>query len=103
MALIVYRKRTMVVPLELGFDVSADTLTSEIREKASTSAPLIATWTVSFLTDGVDGKCLLTLDDSITSTITQKKGYMDVKRVTGGEPIPLGDPIEVEFRDVVTA
>lgn len=102
-SLIVYKNRTNIVPVALGIDVSADTFESDIREGASVDAELIAEWTVSFSTDGTDGDLLLTLDDSVTSTIVQTFGYMDIKRISDGEPLPVFDnALRVEFRDVVT-
>lgn len=102
-ALKVYKNRTNVVPVNLGFDVSTDTITSEIREDKKIDSPLIATWSVDFLTDGVDGKLIFTLDDSVLSSITQKHGYMDVKRLSGGEPLPVfSSPLRVTFEEVVT-
>lgn len=101
--LIVYKNRTNIVPVNLGFDVSADTFTSEIREGKTPTSTLIATWTVSFLTDGTDGALLLTLDDSEADAITQKVGYTDIKRVSGGEPLPVfSAPVKVLFQDTVT-
>lgn len=101
--IVVYKNRTNVVPVGLGFDVSADTITSEIREKPDRSSPIIATWTVSFLTDGTDGELILTLDDSITANITHKAGFMDFKRLSGGEPYNIFDkPIRVVFKETVT-
>lgn len=100
----VYKDRTNTVPVDLGFDVSADTITSEIREDKDKDSTLIATWTVSFLTDGVDGKLILTLDNSLVSAITQTTGYMDLKRVSAGEPVPVfNHPLRVRFQEAVTA
>lgn len=102
--LIVYKNRTNVVPVNLGYDVSADTITSEIRVGKNKESTLIATWSVDFLTDGTDGKLILTLDDSDLDTITQKYGYMDLKRVSGGEPLPVFKHVlKVLFEDTVTA
>lgn len=102
--IIVYKNRTNTLTISLGFDVSTDTFSSEIREKADYTSTLIATWTIAFLTDGTDGELILTLDDSVTSAITAKKGYMDLKRVTGGEPVNVFDePLAVVFRTPVTA
>lgn len=101
--IVVHKGRTNVVPVSLGYDVSTDTLTSEIREEAKISSTLIATWVVGFVTDGTDGEITLTLDDSATAAITQTKGYMDIKRVSAGEPIPVFDsPIEILFKWAVT-
>lgn len=101
--IIVHKGRTVTVPVQLSYDVSNDTITSEIRTGRSTSTPLIAAWTVTNKTDGTDGAIILTLDDSETVNIGHKIGYMDLKRVTGGEPVNVFDtPIPVRFKDVVT-
>lgn len=101
--LIVHKGRTNIVPVSLGFDVSNDDLTSEIRVNKDPESTLLATWTVSFASDGTDGELILTLDDSVTSEIEKSTGYMDIKRVTAGEPVSVFDePIEVLFRNVIT-
>lgn len=100
---IVHKGRTNTVLVDMGIDVSADTITSEIRSEPSVEAPLIATWVVSFVTDGTDGMLSLSMDDVITGGIEANSGYMDLKRVTGGEPVPVFDrPLEVSFRGTVT-
>lgn len=103
-ALIVYKNRTNVIPVNLGVDVSTDEIVSEIREGKSTASTLIATWDISFDTDGKDGKLIFRIDDSDLDDVSQKFGYMDIKRVAGGEPYPvLKNPIRVVFRNAVTA
>lgn len=103
-AIIVYKGRTTVVSVNLGFDVSADTLTSQIRAKPDSTSTLIATWTVAKIGGGTTGEITLTLDDAITTAITAKTGYMDIKRVVGSEPVPLFDkPLEVIIQGSVTA
>ncbi len=100
----VHKGRTVVVLVSLGFDVSADTITSEIRAGKTQASELIATWKVSNANDGKDGELILTLDDTVTSAITQSVGYMDLKRVSGGEPFPVFDePLEVIFIGSITA
>lgn len=100
---IVHKGRTNILPVSLGFDVSNDVITSEIRADKNTTSELLATWIVSFETDGVDGELILTLDDSVTSEIEKSVGYMDLKRLTAGEPVPVFDePLEVLFKNVVT-
>ena len=100
---VVHKGRTNTVRVLMGIDVSADILTSEIRSEPDVQAPLLATWHVSFATDGTDGELILVLDDVQTAQIEVNTGYMDIKRVTGGEPIPVFDkPLEVSFRGVVT-
>ena len=101
--LIVHKGRTVIVPVSLGYDASDDVFTSQIRVDTDPTSTLIATWVVSFATDGTDGELILRLDNSITAVITKAVGYMDMKRMTGGEPVPVfDDPIEVLFKDVVT-
>jgi hypothetical protein len=100
--IVVYKNRTNVIAVSLGTDVSADTFESEIREKASITATLIATFDVTFKTDGADGELVLTLDDSELEGVTAKSGYMDIKRVSGGEPYAVFAPVKVKFQDVVT-
>jgi len=96
----VYKNRTNVIFVSLGFDVSGDTITSEIRTQSGT---LIATWTVAFVSDGSDGEIKLTLDNSALSAVMYSNGFMDFKRVSGGEPYPIiKAPVEVEFIDSVT-
>ncbi len=101
-AVLVYKNRTNVLRVSLGIDVSADTFESEIRQKSTVTSTLVATWAVSFLTDGEDGELVLTLDDSELEDVEVKSGYMDIKRVTGGEPLPVFPPIKVSFIDTVT-
>lgn len=99
----VHKGRTVIVPVSLGRDVSGDTFVSEIRVDKHSTSSLIATWDISFETDGTDGELILKLDDGVTSLITKSSGYMDLKQVTGGEPIPVfNEPLEVLFRDSVT-
>lgn len=101
---VVHKGRTNVLTVNMGIDVSADTITSEIRADANRTSALIATWSVAYATDGTDGELILTLDDSATAAIDVDRGFMDLKRVTGGEPVPVFDrPLEVIFRGTVTA
>ncbi len=99
----VQKGRTVILPVSLGFDVSQDAITSQIRVTKSSTSTLIATWVVTFATDGTDGELILTLDDSVTTVITQSVGYMDLKRVSGGEPLSiLNEPLEVIFKNSIT-
>jgi len=99
----VYKNRTNVKQVDLGFDVSGDVITSEIRAGKSVDSDLIATWTVEFVNDGTDGLLTLTIDDSDLTDVTVHRGYMDMKRVSAGEPIGVfTQPIKVRFKDVVT-
>lgn len=100
---IVHKGRTSIVTVKLGMDISADTFTSQIRTAPVSNAKLIATWDVAFVTDGVDGELRLTIDNDITAQIKEDEGHMDLKRVTGGVPVPVFDrPLPVIFRGTVT-
>jgi len=101
--IIIHKNRTNKVVIDLGIDVSADTITSEIRAEQDHTSQLIATFVVAFESDGTDGRLVLTLDNSVTG-ITVDSGYMDLKRVSAGEPLPVLDkPLEVRFQGTVTA
>lgn len=101
--IIVHKGRTNILQVNLGMNVSTDTFTSEIRAEPTQESPLLATWVVSFVTNGSDGKLKLTLDNVITDQIAANNGYMDLKRVSNGEPVPVFDmPLEVSFRGTVT-
>lgn len=102
--IVVHKGRTVIVPVSLGFDVSNDVITSEIRTDKDAESDLIATWDVTYLTDGIDGELILTLDDSVTAAIEKSSGYMDLKRMSGGEPVNVfDDPLEVLFKETITA
>jgi hypothetical protein len=101
--LIVYKHRTNLVQVDLGMDTSSDVITSQIRSEIAPDSPLLGTWTVTAV-DAANGEYLFTMDDTITAQIVPASGYMDIKRVSGGEPLPVLDqPIEVVFRGAVTA
>lgn len=102
--IIVHKGRTNILLVGVGYDVSNDVITSQIRVDKSRISQLIATWQVSFVTDGTDGELMLTLDDSVSGPIVKSTGWMDLKRVTGGEPVNVFDePLEVLFREPVTS
>lgn len=101
----VYKNRTNTITVNMGMDVSADTITSQIRAKPEVTSALIAEWAVSYPVggDGTDGEIVLTMDDVITAQIAASIGYMDIKRVVGGEPVPVFEqPLEVVFQGAVT-
>jgi hypothetical protein len=100
---IVHKDRTNIIQVYMGMDVSDDVITSEIRSEPTIESPLIATWDVDYLTDGTDGKLVLMIDDILAAQISANSGYMDMKRVRGGQSFPVFDqPLEVTFRGVVT-
>ena len=100
--LVVHKGRKNVVDVDLGIDITGDVITSEIRAQPKRDSTLIATWTVAVIQANA-GILTLTLDDTETTDIVQDRGYMDIKRVTGTDPVPLFErPLEIEFRDTVT-
>lgn len=100
---VVYKGRTNLLPVRLGFDVTGNVITSQIRAEPNQASALIATWTVT-VDNALTGDLTLRLDDSVTVAITATSGYMDLKRVAGGEPLPIFEHLlEVEFRETVTA
>jgi hypothetical protein len=101
---IVRKGRYNVVSVDLGIDVSAETLTSQIRSEPHQDAPLIAEWDVAFETDGTDGHLILTMTTEITSQIKATSGFMDIKRLANIESLPGFDtPLAVTFQGTVTA
>src|SRR3954470_8257664 len=99
--IVIYKGRTKILPVHLGFDISGDTITSQIRDTPAQSGILIATWTVT-VDSAPAGDLTLRLDNDVTVAITQVRGYMDLKRVVGGEPLPVFEnPLEVVFREAV--
>ena len=101
--IVITRGRTVTLSVSLPYDISNDTFVSQIRTGRGVSSPLIATWSIEFNTDGKDGKLIFTLDDSITSEITHLSGYMDIKRISDGEPTNVFDSaIPVAFKEPVT-
>jgi hypothetical protein len=102
--LTVYKNRSNRIQVDMKEDVSGMTLTAEIRTQPSHLSPLLATWTVSFVTDGTDGLVELYLSDTITAQIEADTGYTDIKKVISGEPYPgFERPLEVFFQGTVTA
>lgn len=99
----VFKDRTTVVGFKFPYDLSDSVLTSEIRRGPSDDTPLIATWEIEFTNDGRDGATLFSIDNSVSALIEESYGYMDVKRVVDGEPVPVfDDPLPVEFKRQVT-
>ena len=99
----VYIGRTNTVSVDLGVDITGNTITSQIRLEPNSSSTLLASWTAA-ITNAVLGEFTLTLDDSATTSIAVSGGYMDIKRVVSGEPIPVFDqPLEVVFIGAITA
>ena len=100
---VVHKGRTNIITVNLGIDVTGDTFTSEIRTEPEVDSTLIAAWDVT-IEDATNGVLKLEMDDLVSGQVTVSSGYMDIKRVTGGEPVPVFDEVlEVAFRGVTTA
>lgn len=101
--LVIHLDRTNIISVNLGMDITGETITSEIRTQPDTDATLVATFAVAVV-NATEGELTLTLDNSAAASVTVKSGYMDLKRVSGGEPLPVFDrPLEVRFQGSVTA
>jgi hypothetical protein len=88
----------------MGFDVSSDVMTSQIRLEPDKNSLVLATWDVAFDSDGTDGELILTLEYTDLDDIAALRGWMDIKRDSGGSPLPVfARPLEVEFIRAVTA
>ena|SRR5688572_15868031 len=99
----VYKGRTTVVTVNLGINVTGETFASEIRTEPDVNSALICEWDITIV-DAPTGKLRLELDDLVTGQVTVDSGYMDIKRTSGGEPLPVFDDVlEVSFLGVTTA
>lgn len=102
--LTVHKSRRNLLIVDIGMDVSSMTITSEIRAKPDLSGSLIATWTVTNVTDGTDGLLQFEIDATASAQIQADFGYMDIKRLDGAQPYAVFErPVEVEFVGAVTA
>lgn len=102
--LIVHKNRTNIVLVSLGFDVSGETITSEIRKSSNHLSTRLATWVVTFDTDGTNGKVILTLPQSEVDLVSTNYGFMDLKRMSGSNALSVFlEPLKVKFQGVVTA
>ena len=99
--IVVYKGLTNTLEVDLGIDITGDTIRSEIRTEPKLDATLILTWVVT-VDDEPNGLITLTADNTITEQVVVAGGWMDVRRETGGEPVPVFEAQEVEFRGVVT-
>ena len=99
----VWLGRTNEVEIDFGEDVSTSSVSSQIREEPNSQSPLIAQWTSSFKTNGADGVVVLKLQPTDLSSVTEERGYMDIKRVVGGESVvDLDNHIKVIFIKPIT-
>ena len=99
---IVHKGRTCVLGVDLGINITGDSVTSQIRAEPNVSSTLLAEWDV-IVDVAATGKLTLVLDDTETASVNVTTGYMDIKRVVGSDAVPVFDePLEVTFRGVVT-
>ena len=99
----VYKNRTNVLLVRFGRDISADEFSSQIKEDKTSSSEVVVAWAPSFETDGTDGVLRLVLSNELIATITKSIGYMDIKRMSAGEPLPVfKELIEVHFKETIT-
>lgn len=101
--IIIDKNRTNAITVDLGIDITGETLTSEISTGADHTSALIAAFTVT-VDDAPTGQLTLTIDNTVTAGITVDSGYMDIKRLSAGEPLSVfAKPLEVRFQGTVTA
>lgn len=101
--LVIHLNRTNYVAVGLAFDVSGETITSEIRSEKTLDSDLLATFTVEYATDGTDGELVLILNSEDLTNVTKTYGFMDLKRISGDEPLSIfSEPLKVLFQGVVT-
>lgn len=100
--IIFYKGRYNAIPVDLGIDITGQTIASQIRERPEEASNLILDWIVT-VTNASLGQFTLSFNDS-SGAITASEGWMDIKRVTGSGDIPCFDgPLGVEFRGAATA
>lgn len=102
-AIVIHKGRDVILPVSFPYDVSTDTFRSQIRAGTNKNTYLIAEWSIAKVNDGSDGLLYFTLDSSVTATIVETFGYMDIKRINNGEQYNATNvPIPVSFVGVVT-
>ena len=103
-SLTIYKNRTNRVLFKSGVDAPEDEWYSEIRVGKTQDSDLIVAWTFEPVDGGDPGDFLISIDDSLLQDVSHSRGYMDIKRISAGEPLPvLKDIIIVKFKDTVTA
>lgn len=101
-SLIIHRGLTNTFPLVLGYDTTGDTIASQVRTGPDRSYPLLLNFVVTTV-DASNGEYTLTIDDTFTSQVVVDSGYMDILRITGGEPVPVfEEPLQVIFKGTIT-
>lgn len=104
---VIHRGRYNIKLVNLNRDISTMTpgtdFKAQIRATENHTSELIAEFTITFEDDGSDGVLRLTLDDSITSLITHDRGFFDLMRIEGGQPISeFDEALPIEFRGMPT-
>lgn len=92
----VERGKTIILMVSLGFNVSESEFLCQMRQSESPESSLLATWAISFDTDGKDGELLATLDNSISSSIAMSTAWLFLDKVSESPPLPVfPEPLEV--------
>lgn len=99
---IVHKYRTNKITVGLNMDITGDEIQSQVRTQRDPTSDLLMNWTVTVIDDAT-GELEFEVDDATTAQIEVDSGYMDILRISSGEPLPVLDrPLEVEFRNTVT-
>lgn len=100
----VFRNRKTTITVTLNYDVTGETLTAQGRVSESPTSTLLVTFTV-VVDDAPTGALTLTaLPAAIEAEADDHiGGFMDVKRVSSGVPLPGTPAIPFIFDELPTA
>lgn len=99
--LVLHKNRVNIITVNVGMDITGDTLTSQIREFESPDSELLVDWDL-VVDDAANGLITLTAD-LVSNPVTKTRGFMDIKRVSGSAALPMfNGTLVVEFRGTVT-
>lgn len=97
----VYKRRFNQILVSLNMDITTDVITSQIRLEPDQDSILLATWDID-VEDADTGECIFTMDLT-DEDLEAKRGWMDIKRLSGGIAYPVFDEsLEVYFVGTVT-
>lgn len=82
----IIRGRSKTIEYVSQRDLSGSSFASHIRTARTPESQLLAEWSISYVTDGTDGKLILHLTAEQTAVITVTSGFMDIKANNTGLP-----------------
>lgn len=100
----VYRDRKTTITVNLNYDVTGDTLTAQGREGQASTSTLLVTFTVVVNTANTGALTLTCLPAAIEDeAVDFLGGWMDIKRVSAGVPLPAMPAVPFIFDELPTA